>query len=96
MNSYDCSGNDEYEELIKRHFLYPTDAATIFELGKYHLANKNYELAIRQLSRVIESPLFRIPALGMLAEAYEANGMINQAGEARDRLVRELGGNPEQ
>lgn len=95
MKPLDYAANDDYTELIERYKKYPTETATLYKLGSYYLAHKDYELAIQRLQGAVGDPFLRLPALKMLAEAYEANGMAKEASDARDRLVRELGGDPE-
>lgn len=73
-------------QLVER---YPTDLHLRFDLGAALLAAGQVTEAIRELQRAQNNPHRRVPALGLLGEAFARRGMLDLAVRTLENALKE-------
>ena len=91
MDFANAPSDDELHVLRGKVARYPTDPQLRFASGAALFALRDYDAAISELHEGLGNPQVRIPALKLLIEAYDANGMPDRAALLRQTLSREFG-----
>ena len=76
----------ELQKLVER---YPTDLHLRHDLGAAFLAAGQVTEAIRELQRAQNNPNRRVPALGLLGEAFARRGMLDLAVRTLENALKE-------
>lgn len=76
----------ELQKLVER---YPTDLHLRYDLGAACLAAGKVTEAIRELQRAQNNPNRRVPAMGLLGEAFARRGMLDLAVRTLENALKE-------
>lgn len=76
----------ELQKLVER---YPTDLQLRYDLGAACLAAGKVTEAIRELQRAQSNPNRRVPAMGLLGEAFARRGMLDLAVRTLENALKE-------
>jgi len=85
--------DNELAKIRERIATYPTALQFRFELAVALCSRHDYDAAIPELRRAMESPHVRLRSMALLAEAFDAKGMTDLAISIREQLSRESGDN---
>jgi hypothetical protein len=91
MNSADIPSDDEIKELRRKVDERPTDLRRRFDFGVALFRLRKYGEAIAQLERALADPHRRIEARKLMADCFEARGLLDIAHRMRKDIARESG-----
>jgi hypothetical protein len=77
--------DNELVELRRRVASEPNNLQYHFELGVALSSRHDHAAAIAELHQATRSPQFRLRAMGLLAEAFDARGMHDMAARMREQ-----------
>jgi len=91
MESAQTPSDDEIKGLWREVDSHPTDLQRRFDLGVALFRGRRYVEAIAELQKAQGDPHRRIQAMKLLADSYEARGMLDLARRVRAQVARESG-----
>src|SRR5687767_5160578 len=83
--------DDDLAKIRQRVAARPLDLQCRFELGAALSSRQDYLAGIPELQKAMSRPPVRLPAMVLLAEAFDARGMNDTAAQMREWIARELG-----
>ena len=91
MDSTNAPSDDEVDLLRRKVAERPTDLRLRFDLGAALFRCHDYSAALVELQHAQQNPHSRLPAMRLLADIFEARGMLELAARKREQISKESG-----